>query len=121
LSEQDNCRFFQLIDGPELVDRQILLFPYDRNESFPLRSFKHWVPPSPNPPSMIDEEKDKASTRCVYNLPACKCGYHAELVNPPPELDYTPFFRCPIPLSVILDNMLYIIYFIVIKIFSVCK
>jgi hypothetical protein len=30
-------------------------------------------------------------------------------VNPPPGLDYTPFFRCPIPLSVILDNMLYIL------------
>jgi hypothetical protein len=30
-------------------------------------------------------------------------------VNPPPGLDYTPFFRCPIPLSVILDNMLSIL------------
>jgi hypothetical protein len=109
LSEQDSCRFFQWIDGPELVDRQILLFPYDRNESSPLRSLKCWVPPPPNAPPMTDEEKDEASTRRVCNPPACKCGYRAELVNPPPGLDYTPFFHCLIPLSVILDNMLYIL------------
>jgi hypothetical protein len=69
LSEQDNCRFFQWIDGPELVDRQILLFLYDRNESSPLRSFKCWVPLPPNPPPMIDEEKDEASTHHVRNPP----------------------------------------------------
>jgi hypothetical protein len=109
LSEQDNCRFFQWIDGPKLVDRQILLFLYDRNESSLLQSFKHWIPPPPNPPPMTDEEKDKASTRRVCNPPTCKCGYHAELVNLPLGLDYTPFFCCPITLSVILDNMLYIL------------
>jgi hypothetical protein len=107
--EQDNCRFFQWIDGPELVDRQILLFPYDRNESFLLGSFKRCVPPPPNTPPMIDEEKDEASTHRVHNPPACKYDYCAELVNPPPGLDYTPFFHCPIPLSVILDSMLYIL------------
>jgi hypothetical protein len=41
---------------------QILLFPYDRNESFLYRSFKHWVPPPPNPPPMTDEEKEEATT-----------------------------------------------------------
>jgi hypothetical protein len=75
-----------------LVDRQIHLFPYDRNESSPLRSFKRWVPPPSNPPPMTDEEKDEASIHRVRNPPACKCGYRAELVNPPPGLDYTPFF-----------------------------
>jgi hypothetical protein len=109
LSEQDSCRFFQWIDRPELVDRQILRFPYDRNESSPLWSFKCWVTLPPNPPPMTDEEKDKASTHHVCNSPAYKCGYRAELVNPPPGLDYTPFFYCPILLSVILDNMLYIL------------
>jgi hypothetical protein len=109
LSEQDNCRFFQWIDRPELVDQQILLFLYDRNESSLLRSFKRWVPPPPNPPPMIEKEKDEASTHRVCIPPMCKCGYRAELVNTPPGLDYTPFFRCPIPLSVILDNMLYIL------------
>jgi hypothetical protein len=92
-----------------LVDRQILIFPYDRNESSLLRSFKHWVSPLPNPPPMTYEEKDEVSTRRVRNPSVCKCGYRAELVNPPPGLDYTPFFRCLIPLSVILDNMLYIL------------
>jgi hypothetical protein len=58
---------------------------------------------------MTDEEKDEASTHRARNPPACKCGYRAELVNPHIGLDYTPFFRCPIPLSVILDNMLYIL------------
>jgi hypothetical protein len=79
------------------------------NEYSLLQSFKREVPPPSNPPPMTDEEKDEASTRCVCNPPTCKCGYRVELVNPPPGLDYTPFFRCPIPLSVILDNMLYIL------------
>jgi hypothetical protein len=109
LSEYNSCRFFLWIDGPELVDRQILLFPYDRNDSSPLRSFKRWVPPPPNPPLMASEEKDEASTRRVRNPHACKCGYRAELVNPSLGLDYTPFFCCLIPLSVILDNILYIL------------
>jgi hypothetical protein len=61
---------------------------YDRNESSPFRSFKCWVPPPPNPRSMIDAEKDEASARHVHNPHACKCGYRAELVNPPARLDY---------------------------------
>jgi hypothetical protein len=105
LSEQDGCRFFQWIDGPELIDRQILLFSYDKNESSPLRYFKCWV----SPPPMTDKKNDESSTHRVRNPPTYKCGYRAELVNPPSELDYTPFFRCPISLSVILDNMLYIL------------
>jgi hypothetical protein len=78
------------------------------NESSPLRSFKRWVLPPPNLPPMTDEEKDKASTRCVRNPPVCKCGYRAELMNPPTGLDYTPFFHCLILLTVILDKMSYI-------------
>jgi hypothetical protein len=50
-----------------MFDPQILLFSYDRNESSPMRSFKHWVPPAPNPLPMTDDEKDGASTYCVYN------------------------------------------------------
>jgi hypothetical protein len=109
LSEQDICRFFQWIDGPELTDWQILLFLYDRNESSLLRFFKWWVPPPPNPPSITDEEKDEASTHSVRNSHVCKCSYRAELVNPASGLDYTPFFCCSIPLSIILENMLYIL------------
>jgi hypothetical protein len=91
------CRFFQWIDGPEAFDPQILLFPYDRNESSLLRSFKRWVPPP-----MTDEEKDEVTTHRIRHPPVCKCGYRLKLTNPPPGLDYTSFFRCPIPLSIIL-------------------
>jgi hypothetical protein len=51
---------------------------------------------------MSDEEKDKETTHHVRNPLACKCGYCSELANPPPGFDYTPFFRCPILLLVIL-------------------
>jgi hypothetical protein len=67
---------------------------------------------------MTDVEKDKASARCVRNPPACKCGYRAELVNPPTGLDYTLFFHCSIPLMVIVAKE--IIYLVVIKVLSVC-
>jgi hypothetical protein len=109
LQKQDSYRFFQWIIGPETFDPQILLFLYDRNESSPLCSLKRWVPPPPNPPPMTDEENDEATTHRVCNPPACEYGYHAELVNPPVGLDYMLFFRCPIPLSVILDKRLYIL------------
>jgi hypothetical protein len=79
------------------------------NESSLLRSFKRWVPPPPNIQPMTDEKKYEASTQHVRNPPGCKCGYHAELVNPPVGLNYTSFFRCPIPLMVILDKRLYIL------------
>jgi hypothetical protein len=53
------CRFFQWIDAPKTFYPQILLFPYDRNESSLLRSFKRWVPPPPNPRLMTDVKKDE--------------------------------------------------------------
>jgi hypothetical protein len=84
-----------------MFDPQIILFPYDRNESFPYRSFKRWVPPPQNSPPMTDVEKEEATTHHVSNPPLCKCRYQSELVNPPTGLDYTPFWRCPVPLSVI--------------------
>jgi hypothetical protein len=98
--------FSRLMDPRHLIHR---FFPYDRNDFSLLRYFKHWVPSSSNPPPMIDDEKDEASTRCVYNPPMCKCGYHVELVNPLAGLDYTLFLRCPIPLTVIIDKRLYIL------------
>jgi hypothetical protein len=75
-----------------MFNPQILLFPYDRNESSPLRSFKYWVPPPPNLLLMTDEEKEEVTTHRVCNSPTCKCGYRSELVNPPAGLDYTLFW-----------------------------
>jgi hypothetical protein len=68
---------------------------------------------------MTNEEKDEASIHRVHNPPACKCGYRVELVNPHAGLDYTPFFHCPVPLSIILFKRLN--FFVVNKILSVCK
>jgi hypothetical protein len=58
---------------------------------------------------MTDAKKDGAIAHRVRNPPTCKCGYRIELVNPAVRLDYTPFFHYPIPLTVILANMLYIL------------
>jgi hypothetical protein len=58
---------------------------------------------------MIDKEKDETSTCRIRNPPSCECGYSAKLVYPPAGLDYTLFFCCPIPWTVILDKMLYIL------------
>jgi hypothetical protein len=57
---------------------------------------------------MIDEEKEEATTRCVSHPPLCKYGYHLQLANPPTRFDYTPFWRCPIPLSVIAHKRVFI-------------
>lgn len=106
----DGCLFFQWIDGPEMYDERILLFPHD-DEKVPVEEFKRWVPPPPNPPQMTEEEKNEASRRRVANPPLCKCGYRAELERPPRGLNYIPFFRCPIPLTVgdLLGQMLCVV------------
>jgi hypothetical protein len=67
--------FFQWIDEPEMFDPQILLFPYDDNQSFLYRNFQRWLPSPPNPPPMIDEEKKEVMTHRVSHTPLCKCGY----------------------------------------------
>jgi hypothetical protein len=67
---------------------------------------------------MTDAEKDEASACHVCNPTACKYGYHAKLANPPDRLDYTPFFCCPIPLTVIVAKE--VIYLVVNKVLSVC-
>jgi hypothetical protein len=67
---------------------------------------------------MTDAEKDEASARHLHNPPMYKCGYRAELVNLPVRLDYTLFFHCLVPLMVILAKEA--IYFVVIKVLSVC-
>jgi hypothetical protein len=96
------------IDGPDKWNSQILLFLYDRTESSPYRTFKRWVPlPSNLPP--ITNEKDEATACCICNPPLCKCGYRSELANSPMGLDYTPFWRCAIPLLVIVHKRKYLL------------
>jgi hypothetical protein len=76
LQNEGQCSFFQWIDGLGMCNPQILLFLYDRNESFPYRSFQRWVPPPPNPPSMTNEEKEEATTHRGRNYPV---GLHTIL------------------------------------------
>jgi hypothetical protein len=118
LTFEGRCSFFQRINGPEMWNPQILLFPYDRSESFPYYSFKRWIPTPPNSPLMTDEEKKEATIRRVREPPFCKCGYRSQLVNPPNGLDYTLFWHCHIPLSVKLHK---ITSLFVINLFSWCK
>jgi hypothetical protein len=73
-----------------MFSSQILLFPYDDNQSSSYHSFQRWVAPPPNPPPMTDEEEE-AMTHHVSHPPLCKCEYRSQLVNPPTRLDYTPF------------------------------
>jgi hypothetical protein len=48
----DGCNFYQWIDGDEIFDPSIMLFPYDPLKSSPYDEFVRWVPPPPNPPEM---------------------------------------------------------------------
>jgi hypothetical protein len=118
LQNEGQCSFFEWIDDLEMWNPQILLFLYDRSESFPYRYFKRWVSPPPNLPLVVDEEKEEATTHRVHNPPLCKCGYHFELVNPSTGLDYTPFWCCLIPLSIIVHKRY--LSLVVIKVLSLC-
>jgi hypothetical protein len=46
------CNFYQLIDGDEMFDPMIMLFPYGPWKSVPCSEFVCWVRPAPNPPEM---------------------------------------------------------------------
>jgi hypothetical protein len=82
-----------------------------------LSQFQALGPPPPNPPPLTDEEEE-ATTYRVCNPPLCKCRYHSELANPPIGLDYTPFWRCPISLSVIVYKSC--LSFVVMKVLILC-
>jgi hypothetical protein len=55
------CNFFRWIDGHEMFDPLIRLFPYDPWKSWPYDEFVRWVPPTPNPPEMTEGEKVDAA------------------------------------------------------------
>jgi hypothetical protein len=84
--------FFQLIDGPDMVDPRILLFrqkakkPYDK--------YKRWVPPPLNPPPMTDEEKKIAIATRMANPPLCYYGVPTKMRLMMPGAPYTLEFQC---------------------------
>ncbi|CAN6309311.1 unnamed protein product, partial [Urochloa humidicola] len=84
------------IDGLEMFDPRIRLFPYYANETKPFNEFKRWVPPPPNPPKMSSEEQQAAACIRVKNPPLCHCGVPCKLQHPNLELTFKfiPFFRC---------------------------
>jgi hypothetical protein len=91
------CTFFSGLMDPRCSIHKLSFFRMIGMSLLCCALFKHWVPTPPKPPLMTDKENDEASTYRVRNPSTCKCGYRAELVNPPTRLDYTSFFRCPIP------------------------
>jgi hypothetical protein len=90
------CEFFQWIDGPEMYDPRILMFPHNEEETSPWCSFKRWVPPPPNPPPMTIEEKKEAVSRRVRDPPLCHCNVRAKIQRPNPGVSerFLAFFRC---------------------------
>ncbi|TVU41699.1 hypothetical protein EJB05_15242, partial [Eragrostis curvula] len=65
----DECFFFQWIDGQEMYDPRILLFPWNQ-KSYEYKNFKRWVPPPPNPPPMTNDEKVVAARLVPIGLSA---------------------------------------------------
>jgi len=96
------CDFLQWIDGPEMFDPRIRLFPYYANETTPLNNFKRWVPPPPNPPAMTFDEQQAMACIRVKHPPLCHCGVPCKLQHPNLELKYKfiPFFRCKLTTDV---------------------
>ena len=70
----EGCNFYQWIDGDEIFDPLIMLFPYDPWKSVPYLEFVRWVPPPPNPPEMTEAEKVDAALCHLANPPRCHCG-----------------------------------------------
>ena len=78
----DRCKFYQWIDGEDMVDTKIMLFPYDPWKSCPYEEFVRWVPPPANPPKMTEGEKIDAALNRLVNHPTCHCGKTAVLQVP---------------------------------------
>ena len=92
----ERCYFFKWIDGPEMYDPRIRLFPWDRSKTVPFEKFTRWVPPPPNPPEMTEEEQREARIARMMSPPKCHCGVKCHLLRPNPGVDFTPFFHCPL-------------------------
>jgi hypothetical protein len=90
----ERCSFYQWIDGDEMFDPSITLFPYDPWKSVPYSEFVCWVPPPPNSPKMAEAENVDATLRCLANPPRCHCGVSVLLTTPGQRGAFTAFYRC---------------------------
>jgi hypothetical protein len=84
------CFFFQWINGPDKFDHRYLLFAKWLCGRTSHERFKRWVAPPPNPPPMMDEEKDVAIERRTELPPRCDCGDRAVI-----DEDTAKHFVCP--------------------------
>jgi hypothetical protein len=91
------CSFYQWIDGDEMFDPMIMLFPYDLWKSVPYSKFVHWVWPPLNPPKLIEAEKLTAALRRLMNPPRCHCGLSAWLTTPSKPGAFIPFYYSGLP------------------------
>ena len=67
----EGCNFYQWIDGDEMFEPLIMLFPYDPWKSVPYAEYVSWVPPPLNPPEMIEVAKVDAALHHLANPPRC--------------------------------------------------
>ena len=65
----EGCSFYQWIDGDEMFEPLIMLFPYDPWKSVPYAEYVRWVSPPLNPPEMTKVEKVDAALRHLANPP----------------------------------------------------
>jgi hypothetical protein len=91
------CSFYQWINGDEIFDPMIMLFPYDSWKSVPYSELVRWVQPPPNPPEMIEAEKLTVALRRLMNPPRCHCGPSARLTTSSKPRAFIPFYYCALP------------------------
>ena len=93
----EGCSFYQWIDGDEIFEPLIMLFPYDPWKSVPYAEYVSWVPPPLNPPEMTEAEKVDATLQHLANPPRCHCGVSMRLTTPSQRGAFTAFYRCGLP------------------------
>jgi hypothetical protein len=87
----EGCSFYQWIDGDEMFESLIMLFPYDPWKSVPYAEYFRWVPP---PLKMTEAEKVDAALRRLANPPRCHGGVSAQLTTPSQRGAFTAFYHC---------------------------
>ena len=93
----EGCNFYQWIDGDEMFDPLIMLFPYEPWKSVPYSKFVRWVPSPLSPLEMTEAEKVDAALRRLANPPRCHCGVSVRLTTPSQRGAFTAFYRCGLP------------------------